>query len=76
MGQKDFKSQWIKEFAVKLCLPVMPEASVIKSQQHDSLNMSLAWIRRSPSKLKKNDKQSRNAERGEASLPRKEHNWF
>ena len=39
-GQKGRKGRRAREFAVRLCLLVISEATLIKSHQHDNLNMS------------------------------------
>lgn len=41
-GQRDCKTQRIKEFAVRWCLSAMPEATAIQSHQHGCSNMSSA----------------------------------
>lgn len=45
-SQKDFKSQRIWEFAVRLCLLLIVEAIPIKSHKHDCPNLS--WTRITP----------------------------
>lgn len=42
--QKDYKSQKVREFAVRLCFLVTSEATPLMSHQHDSFNMSLTRI--------------------------------
>lgn len=42
-GQKDSKSQWIREFAARLYIPIISEMTSIKSHQYDILSM--IWTR-------------------------------
>ena len=80
VGQKDCKGQRIREFAVRLCLLVTPEATPRKSPQHDCPSMSQTkttkasmpkWMERRPwsHSLYKELKTLRNAESGRNSLP-------
>lgn len=43
MGQRDCRSQRVRDFAIRLCLPVTSVATPIKSHQQDCPNVS--WTR-------------------------------
>lgn len=66
-GQKDGKTQGIMEFAVRLCLLVMPDTTSIKPHQHDWINVS--WTRLTPMEMPKWTGKSLN------SIQRTMHNW-